>query len=170
MSEQEETAEEYAIHSFALTEEDGARVFGSALVFYVSNESMDEEVVSPSATKTKWVIPRAICLTSHWAFFEIMERFLHMLYEASKIKPQKVPLERMLTNLIHETPLPPRGRMRVHLSLMRTEFVFERPPPNELPLFNFHFARLFQLLSIDNVCLVFSSMLIEKRYSFFQPI
>jgi hypothetical protein len=178
---QEDTGEDYLLHSFALTEEDGARVYGSALIFFepveapmgansfinAEPEQMDEEAVSPShKAVVKYVMPKALCLTSHWPFYENLQRFLAALFDARKEKVVKIPIERMIANLIHETPLPPRGRMRVHMICYKADITFERPAPNELPLFNLPFNRLFQHLSVDNILLIFGCMLVERRIMF----
>lgn len=158
---QAETAPKPSIHSFTMTEEDGARVFGVNLTFFEISELPTDE--------PKTFVPRSMCLTSHWGFYDDLGRFLAFLYDQIKISLEtrlSIPIERFIINLIHETPLPPRGRISVHLTFPSIKFVFQRPPPNSLPLFCLDPSILLHCLSLDHILLVFACILTERRVLF----
>ena len=59
------------------------------------------------------------------------------------------------------------GRIEVTCRSLGTgisQQVFKRPPPNQLPLIDFSLMALFQKLSVDNIFLLLSAVLTEKRY------
>lgn len=164
------------LHHFALTEEDGSRVYGSALVFWEWVET--DEVrsfnvllsagdASPSVV-SRFALPKCILLTTHWPFFNNAEIFLNHIFAITHSDiATKIPYERLISNMIYETPLPPRGRIAVHQFLSPTvKLIYKRPPPNKLPLYSLTFQKIFEYLSLDSIVLLFSAVVTEKRILF----
>lgn len=169
-------------HCFALTEEDGSRVYGAALTFHIpyqvpvnfrssSRRLLNLELKNSSdisaSEDISWMLPKSIVLISHWPFYENMLKFLLIIYSiATSNTSVNVPIERAIANLIMETPLPPRGRISVRLFCYNQEIIFKRPPPNEMPLLNLNFSQVFKYLSVDNILIVFAGMLTERKILF----
>ena len=128
-----------------------------------------------SLSRSRHYAPKVIVLTSHYPFFVQLQAFLFHLYQYSagnginngKLRASPVPLERILTGFIYETPLPPPGQLVIQFNPFPTmELVFYRPPPNKLPMRHFSFKLLFQCVSPENVIHLFTAALTEKRILF----
>ncbi|KAF1783768.1 uDENN domain [Phytophthora cactorum] len=74
-----------------------------------------------------------------------------------------MPIERYIANFLVEIPLPPPGQIQVQLTLPDRNLIISRPPKNELPLADFPFRPLFQVLDLNNVLLVFSCVALELK-------
>eukprot|EP00466_Bigelowiella_natans_P004145 jgi/Bigna1/86240/estExt_fgenesh1_pg.C_90089 len=101
------------------------------------------------------------------------QHIYNVFKNSSKTNGSFLPLERLLANFMFETPFPPRGRINVKVNLMEEgtgtkmkEVSFKRPAPNKLPLRDFSLIHLFRLLSVENIVLVFSCILNERRVLF----
>jgi hypothetical protein len=79
---------------------------------------------------------------------------------------QRAPLERLLSNLIFETPLPPQGRVLVENRALFSPLVFARPPPNKPPLRDFSLAWLFTWLSTNHILTLFAAAVTERKLLF----
>lgn len=77
-----------------------------------------------------------------------------------------MPFERFVSNVLAEVPLPPRGRMRLQLTIADVTLLVSRPPPNKLPHTDAQFSLLFSLLGADEVLRVFALLLTESKLAF----
>lgn len=109
--------------------------------------------------------PIAFVGVSTFPFFDTILHVLKSLYRIS-ISESPLPIERFVSNVIHEVPVPPRGRIEVQFSCGDNVITISRPMPNELPLIDVDVAKVFQLLSLDNVLAVFLSMICEQKIIF----
>lgn len=129
---------------------------------------------------TELFIPKALCLLSHYAFFDTFKTFLRQLYRISQTETRPLPIERYITNLVMEVPLPPQGRIRVVAPIGDDCCEISRPRPNDHPgemVPAASFRALFQCLAISDVLLVFSwlvvearVMLVSRRWSILTPV
>lgn len=71
-----------------------------------------------------------------------------------------------MSSVVAEVPLPPRGRMRLQLTIADATLLVSRPPPNKLPHTDAEYSLLFSLLSAENVLRVFSLLLTESKVAF----
>jgi pentatricopeptide repeat protein len=108
---------------------------------------------------------RAICLLSHWPYFNVMREYLTELYRMS-LSIMPLPVERFLGNLLFEVPLPPRGGVDVHFVIGSKECILSRPAVNELPLLNFPLLQLVTSLSPEVLIQCWSSLLMERNVIF----
>jgi hypothetical protein len=157
------------MHFFLLTEADGARVFAAALMFHekINSAGMVSIYQDDENDTSRFYCPKVLCITSHWPFYNCLGSFLWAVFEAGTANaPIPAAIERLVTNLIFETPLPPRGRTRVLLNVWNKQIVFQRPCPNELPLFNLDPSLIFHYLSLDNILVLFACVVTEKRVLF----
>ena len=166
--------------SFILTEANGARVYCCALLFY---EEVGETKKEGKGQKKSMCNPKCIVLTSHWPFYAQFELFLNRIFSIcplaitgnylnavgslSSANGIPYPIERVISNFIWEVPLPPPGRIEVEVNVIGQIITFRRPPPNQLPNCDLSFGLLFRLLSVDNIILLFSAILSERRILFF---
>jgi len=100
--------------SFILTKESGERVYGTSLIF---DEDFPENLVSnfeygPINKENPLYAQKAICILSHAPFLGEFKDVLKQIYRIHLSK-NEVPIERVICNLVDETPLPDRGRLGV---------------------------------------------------------
>lgn len=162
---------------FVLTEADGTRIYCCALIFYEELEEVYQDILhSPSRDSVmnaeevggrhKLYAPKCICMTSHWPFYSGIQTFLQQLYTRVSQKATMPPIERLLTNFMFETPLPPLGRITVEWKGFGSVVPFQRPAQNKKPLIDIDISLLFRCLSVENLLVLFSAVLCEKRMVF----
>lgn len=74
-----------------------------------------------------------------------------------------LPMEAYISYILHDIPLPPRGFASVGFTLGDRHIIVSRPPINQLPLLDVPLETLFQCLDINNILLVFTALLCERR-------
>jgi hypothetical protein len=166
--------------SFVCTDLTGARLYGSSLHFFDLQDRADTvamlgggvDAESLAATPAWDVVyaPRAITVISHYPFFNLFREFLGQTYHVS-LSSSPVPLERFVTNLVAETPLPPKGQVLVNYvctGVHTRTIAISRPGRNQLPLVDISFRPLFGMLSVENIMVIFQSLLVEKQVCLFR--
>ncbi|OQR94357.1 hypothetical protein ACHHYP_01447 [Achlya hypogyna] len=168
--------------TFVLTNISGAKLYACALKFY--EELTPFEVLAlfappQGAAKPpcipKWALdlssgtatssvfcPKCLVVISHHPLFSGYRLFLQQIYRIS-LSTAPMPIERYIANFVCEIPMPPRGRIQVQLTLPERTVYVARPPKNQLPLADFSFRTLFQVLDIPNVLTVMSCLLLEQK-------
>lgn len=58
-------------------------------------------------------VRKAICLLSHWPFFDAFKKFLSQLYKVSITGPHQVPIERHISHFMYDVPYPSPQRPRI---------------------------------------------------------
>ncbi|OWZ22684.1 hypothetical protein PHMEG_0002564 [Phytophthora megakarya] len=106
--------------------------------------------------------PKCIVVTSQYPYFSAFRQFLQQIYRVT-LSESPMPIERYIANFLVEIPLPPPGQIQVQLALPDRNLIISRPPKNELPLVDFPFRPLFQVLDLNNVLLVFSCIALELK-------
>lgn len=106
--------------------------------------------------------PKCIIVTSHYPYFSAFRQFLQQIYRVT-LSESPMPIERYIANFLAEIPLPPPGQIQVQLTLPDRNLIISRPPKNDLPLVDFPFRPLFQVLDLNNVLLVFSCIALELK-------
>ena len=155
------------LYGFALTEQDGTRLYVYALCSTVPINTDNDRAL----TNTMYA-PIAVCLVSHWPFHTQLSNWLTQFSTIidKNIKLSE-PIERILCNLIYETPLPPQGQIQVEYRLWSRyintlPLVFTRPAPNKLPLNDIDLSYLFQHISVEHIVAIFSCILVERKCVF----
>eukprot|EP00961_Rhodomonas_salina_P127327 1716442-Rhodomonas_salina.1 len=115
---------------------------------------------------SKLWIPKCLCLLSHWPFHEPFREFLKQLYRIS-LTASRIPVERIIANLLYEVPLPPRGRVKVQYSIADKTIELFRTPANELPVPRVPLDVLFLLLDRTNALQVLTCVLLEQKMLFY---
>ena len=58
-------------------------------------------------------VRKAICLLSHWPFFDAFKKFLSQLYKVSTTEGHHVPIERHISHFMYDVPYPSPQRPRI---------------------------------------------------------
>lgn len=158
-----------------MTDVYGCRIYGSVLIIYEPLDPMtvDDIIIRIETEKPKKMfnststvyVPKAVVLLSHYPFFHLFSTALKQFYRISLVA-SPLPLERVITNFVHEVPLPPQGRVEVVIGIADVMFQLRRPPPNQLPMVDFSYRPLFMCISIDNVLTIFRCMILEVSVCF----
>lgn len=91
------------------------------------DESEDDYVMPPHLYS-----PKCLCILSRYPLYSTYKMMLTELYRLS-IMPSSIPIERVISNFIHEVPAPPRGRVQVQFSVADATICVTRPATNQLP-------------------------------------
>jgi DENN domain-containing protein 5 len=129
-----------------------------------SFSSLSSQPPTPSSVPV--FLPKALVLLSHYPFLSVFREVLLEFYRIS-ISSAPVPIERYIANFVCEVPLPPQGQIDVKFALPDRTLTISRPPRNRLPLAAFSFRPLFTLLSVDNILVIFSLLLMESKVAIF---
>ena len=107
--------------------------------------------------------PKAIVLLSHWPYYDFFIQVLRQFLRLSRSKTP-IPLERYISNLIYDVPLPPRGGTQVQHTIADRTFYIKRPLVSEHPrMFDGDFRILFRLLTIDTIVSLFTCVFTEMK-------
>jgi len=149
--------------TFVMAAEDGARVYGPCVLFWVKDEQVAAEAQLPPNTDLSTIYtPRCLCLLSHWPFLATFQQALTEIYRLS-ISESGAPMEAHIRQLLLEVPLPPMGRMCVQFKVGSRSLVLRRPAINQLPLSEVSFSLLFHCLDIDSVIMLINYIIHETR-------
>ena len=154
--------------TFVLTDISRVKLFCTALIFHelVDPEDLTSLLGTEASSQFPVVYsPRAIAFLGHFGFFHAHALVLKELYRAS-LSGSPLPLERYVANFCLETPLPPRGRVEVVVSLPSKTLVLARAPSNRLPPVDFSFRPLFACLSLHHVLVAFKVLASEFSICF----
>ena len=170
-----------SLMTFVLTLSNGNRLYGASLKMYedigVTRSDLADAIVpaDPPWTNPQYYdpqstlyVPKCLVVVSQYALFEVLRKFLQQLYRIYRSpRGSPLPLERYIANMMHDVPLPPPGRMRVHYDrcflTTDTSLRMERPAPNQLPLVNVSYQPLFRALSLTNVLTIWGILWQEGR-------
>ncbi|KAK4881396.1 hypothetical protein RN001_004715 [Aquatica leii] len=159
--------------TFILTVSDAKyKVYGSAITFY---ETFDVDLLTKEQKelldcKNEGYIlhvNKSICVLSHWPFADGFEKWLLYLYNiASSNKPQTIPIERYIVQLLDEVPFP-APRTLLHLSSNISEqserIIMMQPEDLPLPHSAAGFRQLLLNLGSENSLLVLLLALTEQK-------
>lgn len=175
----------HKFHSLIITRENGSRQYGSVLTYYepISNpiildtlESYQNEYqskhgmgLSPDqyqyfnrSTDTLYVT-KCLCLITSQPIFQPCRHYLEQLHAISVGNFRgSLPLESYLYNLLYETPLPGHGKT-LHLHGPMQLIVWRFPGKDELPLCDYSFKKLFELISLKNILQLLTCVLLEQQ-------
>lgn len=105
--------------SFILTDHEGTRIFVSCLVFKenpIYPELSDALAAFNVTNPKKFVVPKAICLLSHYAFIDTYKEFLKSLFSI-QFATTPIPIERYICNFVDEVPVPDKGNILVEYDI-----------------------------------------------------
>ncbi|KAG9333587.1 hypothetical protein JZ751_011324 [Albula glossodonta] len=157
--------------TFVLTGASGEKVYGAAIQFY---ESYPVELLTEKQRQQLGLLPlvdsrqvntnKCICLLSRWPFFQCFRKFLVFLYKLSISGPHPLPIEKHISNFMHNVsfPSPQRPRILVQLSALDT-LILSQPVCTPLPLSGADFSTLLLNLGPENCATLLLLMLLESK-------
>ena len=153
--------------TFVFTDTNGVKLYGGVLHIYeLLNPSEVRDMLNYVPTSSKFVyVPKALVVLSHYPFFHLFYNILKQLYRIS-LCSCPLAMEKYVSQVIQETPLPPQGCTRVVFPVADCVFTVSRPPRNQLPMIDFSFRPLFTCLSVNNILTVFSFICAEHKICF----
>jgi hypothetical protein len=167
--------------TFVLTLGDGDRLYGGVLQIY--DETMEteglKEVILNSGYEGELpqfllqededdqsdivFLPKCLVILSHHPLFDLFRESLLQLYRITLVEAP-LPIERYISNLVSEIPLPPQGKIIVDFGFTTEKLIkIERPPINKLPVANFSYRPLFASLSVGNILVVMGCLMEECK-------
>ena len=91
-------------------------------------------IYSSEANSIKNVfIPKCICLVSIYPFIKFYQKLLEIIY-GYILENREIPIEKIITSLIIEVPVPPRGLYSIVYNLIDNEFILENNENNKIQL------------------------------------
>ena len=136
--------------------------FNSAVMNAVKHKGVEKK------NKTKYYIPKCLCLVSVHAYIDKYEEILRTLYDLSLMnKYPNLFMDYIIEKLITETPKVPRGHKRIILQFPNKEIEISENKMNELPSVNVNLLRTFDILSVGNVIEILKYLLYETKLIFF---
>eukprot|EP00980_Cylindrotheca_fusiformis_P011968 scaffold2830_cov131-Cylindrotheca_fusiformis.AAC.89 len=166
--------------TFVLTTGLGDRLYGGSLQIHDETKGIEElrEAILDSGYKGDLpgfleerddddseivFFSKSLVLLSHYPFFDLFRTSLKQLNMLTLIEAP-LPIERYISNLCREVPLPPQGKIRVEFSFTPGNIIaIDRPCKNELPMVNFSYRPLFSSLSVSNILIVLGCLMEECK-------
>ncbi|CAG9857977.1 unnamed protein product [Phyllotreta striolata] len=156
--------------TFVLTVSDAKhKVYGSAVTFYerLSDDKLTEkqrELLKYSKDSDSFLYAnKSICVLSHWPFSEEFEEWLRFLHGiATDDRPQKIPIERYITQLLDEVPFP-SPRILLQVNNHSDRIILTQPEDLPLPQSAASFKQLLVNLGAENCLQVLLLMLTEQK-------
>eukprot|EP00124_Ichthyophonus_hoferi_P001719 Ihof_evm2s98 gene=Ihof_evmTU2s98 len=165
-----------AYHSFVMTNEKGARLYGGCMVFY---EALNGSVPSdrpcslgfegrPPVQVDVLYKPKCIVLLSAWPYITLFRDIAAQIYMLSQ-GDSLHDLEKYIANICMEVPVPPPGKVEVELTISNAKLFVSRPPVNHFYplLLDFCLDFMFCKLKVENVVRLFTLALCERRILIF---
>lgn len=122
---------------------------------------------SPYYHLVNYYIPKCLCLVSIYPFINTHHKILNSLYNYSAVNNLTVPIEKFISSLIIEVPLPPRGLYRVDYQLMNEKIELYNTKMNELPFTNFNLKKICFSFSFLQISEIYKHILLETKIIFF---
>ncbi|KFM65925.1 DENN domain-containing protein 5B, partial [Stegodyphus mimosarum] len=112
-------------------------------------------------------VTKCICLITQLPVIVACRKFLQGFHDlAVSREPPPMRLESYVYNILFEVPLPPPSRS-LKLTCFGQQVLCQRPGPCELPFFEYSYQTLFTTLGVDNVILLYTSVLLENQVLLF---
>ncbi|XP_051901548.1 DENN domain-containing protein 4B-like isoform X2 [Pristis pectinata] len=162
--------------TFVLTAATGVKVYGAAIQFYESyalEKLSDKQRLSlgllsvidrrPILTKSVQT-KKSICVLSHWPFFDVFQKFLTFVYRYSISGPHVLPIEKHISNFLHNVPFPSPQRPRILVQLSPYDnLLICQPVTSPLHLSGASYLNLLQNLAPDNTVSLLLALLTEQK-------
>ncbi|XP_064416259.1 DENN domain-containing protein 4B [Latimeria chalumnae] len=162
--------------TFVLTSSTGEKVYGAAIEFYESYPRerlsdkqcvrlglvsvVDHRPITNKSTHTK----KSICVLSHWPLFDVFQKFLTFIYRYSVSGPHVLPIEKHISNFMHNVPFPSPQRPRILVQMSPYDNVLLcQPVSSPLPLSGASFVKLLQNLGPENAATLLYAVLTEQK-------
>jgi len=124
----------------------------NALYNTKENENSNENI--REIKLRNFYIPKCICLVSIHPFIKLFEKILLNIYNYTRTSEnvgQNIPLEKVITNLIIEVPISPRGLYSIQYILTDEAFTLKNIENNRLQLAEISFRKINKKLGLETI-------------------
>ena len=128
----------------------------SSLMTALYNMDNDNSLHRCNNLKTKggklkyFFIPKCLCIVSIHPYIKLFERILINIYQYSQTN-QSIPIEKIITNLIIEVPMPPRGLYSINYLLIDDLFTLINFENNRLQIAEVNFKRFNRMVGFETI-------------------
>ena len=136
-----------------------------------SNQNSNNDKITHSTLgnpKLKnYYIPKCLCIVSVHPYIKLFQKILTSIYTYS-LNTQEIPLEKIITNLIIEVPIPPKGLYSIDYMLINEKITLERNENNKLQLLTqINLQKFHNNLDLNIKLEVFKHLLLGSKILFF---
>ena len=130
------------LHTGSFTSKDKETLFKSNIIIGRRNTLSSSEFTSIKNV----FIPKCICVVSIYPYIKLYQRFLDIIYNYIS-ENREIPLEKIITNLIIEVPVPPKGLYSIVYNLIiKKDFILENNENNKIQLAEISMKRFNHML------------------------
>ena len=110
-------------------------------------------------------IPKIICLISLKPLYKIHERILNQLYNYYNLKEIKIPIEKIVINILCNIPLPPRGIHSYQYNMTKDfkKLDIKEEQMNKIKNYDEDLKIIFRYFNVDNFLEIFRYSLFETK-------
>ena len=138
-----------------------------------NNDNDSENKIKGNMNQIKlkdFYIPKCICLVSIHPFIKLFEKILSSIYNyviTSENVGQNIPLEKIITNLIIEVPVSPRGLYSIKYTLVNNLFTLVNIENNRLQLAEINFRKINKKLGFETIIEALKHILLGSKIIIF---
>ena len=113
-----------------------------------------------------YFIPKCICIVSIHPYIKLFKDILSLIYNYS-LSTQQIPLEKIISNLIIEVPIAPRGLYSIDFMLVNKNITLKRSENNKLLLSEIDLRKFHKNIQFNIQIEVFKHLLFGSKIIFF---
>ncbi|CAN1255765.1 DENN domain and WD repeat-containing protein SCD1 [Linum perenne] len=148
-------------YPIVLTEGDGSKIYVSCIAF---RDPVSEDIAEAYRIPPNSFADKCICLISRYPSFGVLRTALEELFALCfSSGGSSKPLWDVIAHMVSKVPLPIPGKDRVLFAIENCLLSVDAPPKNGLPHVDISFQPLVQCLDVDNLILLFTAVLLERR-------
>ena len=117
-----------------------------------------------------YYIPKCICLVSIHPYIKLFQQILLAIYQNCLNNPEslsKIPIEKIITNLILEVPTPPRGLYSIEYELYDNRITLENTENNKILITEVDLKKLSNNLNFEHQLNIIKHILLCSKILFF---
>ena len=114
-----------------------------------------------------YFIPKSLVIISKYPYTSIFPEILSSIYNYSLSNEHQIPIEKIITNLVIEVPMAPRGLSYIDFTLINTDITLKRTDNNKMLLTDIDLRNFYSLLSLDNQIEVLKHLLYGSKIIIF---
>ena len=113
-----------------------------------------------------YYIPKCICIVSIHPYIKLFQDILYLIYKYSS-SSQQIPLEKIISNLLIEVPIAPRGLYFIDYMLINKNITLKRTENNKLLLTKLDLRKFHKNIQFNIQLDVFKHLLFGSKIIFF---
>lgn len=135
----------------------------------VSNSTINKNPIKRASFLSDQVniyIPKVVCLVSIYPYIKLHQEILHKIV-SYKSHPTGIPLEKLITNLIIEVPVAPRGLYSIHYNLLGKQYVFQNSENNKIQITTANLKGFNSIMSFQTILEALKHILLTNKILIF---